>query len=297
MSIKNAYFGRIPDKTCFFHSKWIFRKMHGIGCSKKIAESLHSLRVIWRGPNGLTLLMEAPDGQSVDEATGLIAVVSSHEDHEVMKLEGQKRAHCDYSTRFWSRARPGDRAFEQFLPKRVGLGATEATAVVETPPAGESEEILQSGVFAELPAPPPTEERLAILNGTLALAPAPEPEKAPEPTEEEEKEKDTTPMVGLSLGQGPKARNVFDTTDFDAEEKPEKRVLTKVEPTEEKTRKMAKVEPVEEKPVSAKVEPVEAPPAPTHSAEAVAPAELAQADEKPTPSLVKVEEIEQSKNS
>ncbi|CAK9095158.1 unnamed protein product [Durusdinium trenchii] len=75
-------------------------------------------------------------------------------------------------------------------------------------------------------------------------------------------------MVGLSLGQGPKARNVFDTTDFDAEEKPEKRVLTKVEPTEEKTRKMAKVEPVEEKPVSAKVEPVEAPPAPTHSAEA-----------------------------
>ena len=27
----------------------------------------------------------------------------------------------DYSTRFWSRARPGDSNFEQFLPKRVGV--------------------------------------------------------------------------------------------------------------------------------------------------------------------------------
>lgn len=160
----------------------------------------------------------------------------------------------DYSTRFWSRARPGDSNFEQLLPKRVGLGATEATAVVEMPPAGETQEILQSGVFAELPWPPCSEERLAILNGTLALAQPPEPEPA-EPValapEEPKSAEPSTPMVGLSLGEGPKAKNVLDTSDFDFEEKTleaKLKVPTKVEPTEEVRPKMAKVEPVEAPP-------------------------------------------------
>jgi len=158
----------------------------------------------------------------------------------------------DYSTRFWSRARPGDSNFEQFLPKRVGLGATEATAIVEQPPAGETQEILQSGVFAELPWPPCSEERLAILNGTLALA-SPEPEPVVEPAvpavEDKATQSPSAPMIGLSLGEGPKAKNVLDTSDFDFEEKTleaKPKVLTKVEPNEEKPKKMAKVEPVEE---------------------------------------------------
>ena len=37
----------------------------------------------------------------------------------------------DYSTRFWSRARPGDSNFEQFLPKRVGVRLTRIEAHCE----------------------------------------------------------------------------------------------------------------------------------------------------------------------
>ncbi|CAJ1376637.1 unnamed protein product [Effrenium voratum] len=152
----------------------------------------------------------------------------------------------DYSTRFWSRGRPGDENFEQFLPKRVGLGSAETLTIPPTPPTS-TDGVLKAGVLSALPAPAPTPELLSILNGTLALAPEPEPEKPEEPS-------DSTPMVGLSLGEGPNAKSVLDTADFDAEERPEKR-LTKVEPeAEAKPVKPVKTEEKADKPTVVKVE-------------------------------------------
>jgi len=139
----------------------------------------------------------------------------------------------DYSTRFWSRARPGDTSFSELLPKRVGLGANDADSVAPTPPTGKVEQVLQAGIFAELPPPPPTPELLAILNGTLALAP-PEPEPAVDKEEASPKEAEGAPMVGLSLGEGPNAQSVLDTADFDAEEKAPKLGRTKAEPQDDK---------------------------------------------------------------
>ncbi|CAE7654991.1 Wdr33 [Symbiodinium necroappetens] len=153
----------------------------------------------------------------------------------------------DYSTRFWSRARPGDTSFSDLLPKRVGLGAENAAAVGPTPPAGKTEDVLQAGIFAQLPAPPPTPELLAILNGTLALAPPPEPEPAEKEIGESKGDADSTPMVGLSLGEGPNAKSVLDTADFDAEERAEKKTRIKAEPEDQEDRK----EDEESKPVKA----------------------------------------------
>ena len=41
----------------------------------------------------------------------------------LLGLAGEVVAQCcqDYSTRFWSRARPGDTSFSELLPKRVGV--------------------------------------------------------------------------------------------------------------------------------------------------------------------------------
>lgn len=153
----------------------------------------------------------------------------------------------DYSTRFWSRARPGDTSFSDLLPKRVGLGAENAAAVGPTPPAGKTEDVLQAGIFAQLPAPPPTPELLAILNGILALAPPPEPEPAEKEIGESKGDADSTPMVGLSLGEGPNAKSVLDTADFDAEERAEKKTRIKAEPEDQEDRK----EDEESKPVKA----------------------------------------------
>ncbi|OLP92293.1 pre-mRNA 3' end processing protein WDR33 [Symbiodinium microadriaticum] len=159
----------------------------------------------------------------------------------------QALAWLDYSTRFWSRARPGDTSFSDLLPKRVGLGAENAAAVGPTPPAGKTEDVLQAGIFAQLPAPPPTPELLAILNGTLALAPPPEPEPAEKEIGESKGDADSTPMVGLSLGEGPNAKSVLDTADFDAEERAEKKTRIKAEPEDQEDRK----EDEESKPVKA----------------------------------------------
>ncbi|CAE8648004.1 unnamed protein product, partial [Polarella glacialis] len=48
----------------------------------------------------------------------------------------------DYSTRFWSRARPGDKNFADLLPKRVALGAND-DLIPPPPPAGAGVEVMK----------------------------------------------------------------------------------------------------------------------------------------------------------
>eukprot|EP00445_Apocalathium_hangoei_P009168 CAMPEP_0203883038 /NCGR_PEP_ID=MMETSP0359-20131031/27167_1 /ASSEMBLY_ACC=CAM_ASM_000338 /TAXON_ID=268821 /ORGANISM="Scrippsiella Hangoei, Strain SHTV-5" /LENGTH=482 /DNA_ID=CAMNT_0050803161 /DNA_START=61 /DNA_END=1505 /DNA_ORIENTATION=+ len=113
----------------------------------------------------------------------------------------------DYSVRFWSRARPGDTNFGDLLPRKVALGANEAPITI--PDDLHVGTIFQSGIFADPPLPPlPPEARAAA-------------------TEAARKEADSIyemagstyePMLGLSVGEGVNKKDVFDTSDFDAEE-------------------------------------------------------------------------------
>eukprot|EP00428_Durinskia_dybowskii_P012944 CAMPEP_0170207912 /NCGR_PEP_ID=MMETSP0116_2-20130129/3535_1 /TAXON_ID=400756 /ORGANISM="Durinskia baltica, Strain CSIRO CS-38" /LENGTH=672 /DNA_ID=CAMNT_0010458373 /DNA_START=61 /DNA_END=2076 /DNA_ORIENTATION=+ len=111
----------------------------------------------------------------------------------------------DYSTRFWSRARPGDANFAEILPKRIALGANEAPIVI--PDDMHVGTIYQSGVFAGMPGPyiPPPPKRDDD-DGTAIAA-----EAAAESGEQKS-------ASGLSAGEGADRKNVLDTSDFDAEE-------------------------------------------------------------------------------
>jgi len=110
----------------------------------------------------------------------------------------------DYSTRFWSRARPGDTGFEELLPKKVGAAALEAAQIdaVLRPPAPLGE-VFTVGIFAEKPGP---------------LVPLPEkPEVSAEPSPVKALT-DVAPArttSGLSLGEGADKKDVLDTSDFD----------------------------------------------------------------------------------
>lgn len=120
----------------------------------------------------------------------------------------------DYSTRFWSRARPGDSNFQDLLPKKVGPAAAEALALAEAskPPAPMSQAIFDAGIFAGPPLPPVTEEELRAEAEKRAA-------KKREAVEAEaQAELVKRSASGLSLGEGPGAKDVLDTSDFDAEE-------------------------------------------------------------------------------
>ncbi|CAE7941101.1 Wdr33 [Symbiodinium sp. KB8] len=216
----------------------------------------------------------------------------------------QALAWLDYSTRFWSRARPGDTSFSDLLPKRVGVAAgllltvwlgqpyvlegSITTAALNSKKCflvlACANVLTRNKTISSSVMIPRAWQLLAILNGTLALAPPPEPEPAEKelrsmPTKlaghnmgqqfrlsvatycapdgrtcakeigESKGDADSTPMVGLSpwLGEGPNAKSVLDTADFDAEERAEKKTRIKAEPEDQEDRK----EDEESKPVKA----------------------------------------------
>lgn len=127
----------------------------------------------------------------------------------------------DYSTRFWSRARPGDTSWEDLLPKKIGLGAMEAATLV-VPAAPVPTVVFEAGIFAE-PSPPPAppgeaKADLALADGFGSAVKAIEDK--------------TTPLQkhpsGLSLGEGASQKSVLDTSDFDALEQKEGLGVAKV---------------------------------------------------------------------
>merc|ERR1712232_56 len=121
----------------------------------------------------------------------------------------------DYSTRFWSRARPGDSNFVDLLPKKVGPAAAEAAslAAANAPPAPPPGNVFDAGIFAGTPLPQPTPEELkaeadafnAIGNAAEATA------KAGAAI--------ARTSSGLTMGEGAGAKDVLDASDFDAEER------------------------------------------------------------------------------
>lgn len=113
----------------------------------------------------------------------------------------------DYSTRFWSRARPGDTSFTDLLPRKVAYGANDAPVKIADDMHVGS--IFQSGIFADPPLPPMSPEERA--------AAAAEEAARLEAEAEAERAKNYEPMLGLSVGEGADKKDVFDTSDFDAE--------------------------------------------------------------------------------
>eukprot|EP00403_Amphidinium_massartii_P016776 CAMPEP_0178428582 /NCGR_PEP_ID=MMETSP0689_2-20121128/30355_1 /TAXON_ID=160604 /ORGANISM="Amphidinium massartii, Strain CS-259" /LENGTH=632 /DNA_ID=CAMNT_0020050365 /DNA_START=44 /DNA_END=1938 /DNA_ORIENTATION=- len=160
-------------------------------------------------------------------ATPIESVPNAHEG-PVWSLSWHPLGHMmasgsnDYSTRFWSRARPGDTNFEELLPKRLATTAGELPPVPPPPSTSKTDLILRAGIFAGAPAPPLTEEekaaraaakaaaeakakaeaeaRAAALAAAAAAAAAPPPTAEPEAPAEESKK-----------------RSLLDTSDFDEE--------------------------------------------------------------------------------
>lgn len=119
----------------------------------------------------------------------------------------------DYSTRFWSRARPGDKDFEELLPKKIAAPSDLPAGAI--PPAATTPQVvLDSGVFAGKPPKEPPASSL-IMEGAKTparLALANEPAKQ---------------GPGLSLGEGADRKEILDTSDFDAlEDGPQAKLLT-----------------------------------------------------------------------
>jgi len=129
----------------------------------------------------------------------------------------------DYSTRFWSRARPGDTTFTDLVPKKVSLPEPNLQAVSGEKISAATALVLESGIFAgppKPPPPPPTPEELAAIAAaalakkeaeTLALT-------APKATLAIEAKAKPTPMSLVGIG---------DTSDFDAEDRAAGSVSTK----------------------------------------------------------------------
>jgi len=112
----------------------------------------------------------------------------------------------DYSTRFWSRARPGDKDFEQLLPKKIAApGDLPAGSIPPAPTVPQV--VLDAGIFAGKPPKEPPASSI-IMEGAkdpARLALDNEPAK---------------PAPGLSLGEGADRKEILDTSDFDALEEP-----------------------------------------------------------------------------
>jgi len=112
----------------------------------------------------------------------------------------------DYSTRFWSRARPGDTSFVDLLPKKVAAPDRDAialaSAVQVTTSAGNT--VLDAGIFAG-PSP--------------KFVPLPIIDKSAEQSTAEEAKLAVKPAPGLSMGEGASRKDVLDTSDFDAEDR------------------------------------------------------------------------------
>lgn len=109
----------------------------------------------------------------------------------------------DYSTRFWSRARPGDTNFNDLMPKKAPVSLADPAAVVSLPTPGLDASVFDAGIFAGPPDPPP-----------------PEPVRKPEAEGDGEAAAEATQRTttGLTLGEGTSRKNVLDMSDFDAEE-------------------------------------------------------------------------------
>jgi len=123
----------------------------------------------------------------------------------------------DYSTRFWSRARPGDTSWVDLLPKKIGMGANDPP-LPPPPSAGRVGTIFEAGVFAEpSPPPPPVEAKSKV--ATLAASAEGDSRCS---TNTANKSAGTQAVVrhesGLSLGEGASRKDVLDTSDFDAED-------------------------------------------------------------------------------
>lgn len=116
----------------------------------------------------------------------------------------------DYSTRFWSRARPGDSNFAELLPKKIALGANDLVVTGIRPASADLNTIFEAGIFAELPLPPPPPEALAA----LLDANRPREEAAPKDQANPLLVPVTGPEFGLSHG----GSGVLDTSDFDMED-------------------------------------------------------------------------------
>jgi polyadenylation factor subunit 2 len=102
----------------------------------------------------------------------------------------------DYSTRFWSRARPGDKDFDELLPKKIAAPGDIPLSAIPPPPVIPMT-VLDAGVFA---GPPPKEAPL------LHKLEGPKPAEAAEI------------KLGLTLGEGENRKEILDTSDFDAED-------------------------------------------------------------------------------
>jgi len=122
----------------------------------------------------------------------------------------------DYSTRFWSRARPGDKSFINLLPKKAPFLERDPPAPVIVDALSP---VYEAGIFAgpSLPAPPPGSTSINVggieNTGTKATEPVVlsiEPGPGVKAL--------TKPTPGLSQGEGPGCKDVLDTSDFDAEE-------------------------------------------------------------------------------
>jgi hypothetical protein len=179
----------------------------------------------------------------------------------------------DYSTRFWSRARPGDRNFDEILPKKLAApGDLPASAI--PPPPTVSMSVLDSGIFAGNPFKEPPQS-CPIMEGakvkeaaTLALDNAPA--------------KDAS---GLSHGEGADRKEILDTSDFDALEE---KTTTPSPPVSDKAFNKAGAPAPADAPAAKAAEPAKAPAAaPAAAKEAVTEGEAAGAASAAAPDATK----------
>lgn len=122
----------------------------------------------------------------------------------------------DYSTRFWSRARPGDQDFDELLPKKVAAPGDIPAGSVPPPPVIPMT-VMDSGIFA---GPPPKEAPLIHKLGSPKDVNGAGVEQA---------------KLGLTMGEGEHQKGILDVSDFDAEDQTTKPSLAITDAAEGKT--------------------------------------------------------------